>query len=93
MRTNALIFNGQDTGHGQWPWHAAIYQQKGYDMVYNCGGSFAGTKTIITGKSCYHFCAPYLKQFDGTFQMEKQLIELQVCVSHNYAGVISKIFQ
>ncbi|XP_023713323.1 serine protease gd isoform X2 [Cryptotermes secundus] len=52
VRTNALIFYGQDTAHGQWPWHAAIYQQKGYDMVYNCGGSFAGTKTIITAAHC-----------------------------------------
>jgi hypothetical protein len=50
VRTNALIFNGQDTAHGQWPWHAAIYQYKGFDTVYSCGGSLIGTKTIITGE-------------------------------------------
>ncbi|KDR22461.1 serine protease gd-like isoform X2 [Zootermopsis nevadensis] len=52
VKTNPLIVNGQDTKHGQWPWHAALYQHKGYDIVYTCGGSLVGAKTIITAAHC-----------------------------------------
>jgi hypothetical protein len=92
VRTNALIFNGQETSHGQWPWHAAIYQHKGFDIIYNCGGSFVGTKTIITGNSCY-ICANNLKQFNDRFQMRKQPIDLSLFFPHSYVGVFSKIMK
>uniref|UniRef100_A0A1V1FKK2 Putative serine protease 30 n=1 Tax=Reticulitermes speratus TaxID=60591 RepID=A0A1V1FKK2_9NEOP len=52
VRTNPLIINGQSTTHGQWPWHAALYRHQGYDTVYQCGGSFVGTRTIITAAHC-----------------------------------------
>lgn len=62
VKSNPLIFNGQDTTHGQWPWHAAVYQHKGYNIEYKCGGSLVGAKTIITGNLCYHLYTQTFKE-------------------------------
>jgi len=55
VRSNPLIFGGQDTARGQWPWHVALYH---HQVVYICGGSFVGTRTIITGMFLYLLCSP-----------------------------------
>ena len=49
LRSNPLIFSGQGTAPGQWPWHVALYHHQDYDTSYRCGGSFVGKRTIITG--------------------------------------------
>ena len=54
VRSIPLNFSGQ----GQWPWHVALYQHQDYDTVYRCGGTFVGTKTIITGMFMYCLCSP-----------------------------------
>jgi hypothetical protein len=72
VKTNPLIFHGRSTAQGQWPWHAALYQHQGDNKpVYQCGGSFVGTRTIITGKVMY--CQPVKL-------MEKTSIDLLRCV-------------
>ncbi|XP_069683971.1 serine protease gd-like [Periplaneta americana] len=51
-RTNPLIFYGKDTKRGQWPWHAALYEFRTFDLVYICGGTFVSTRTVITAAHC-----------------------------------------
>lgn len=50
VQATPLVTNGQRTLHGQWPWHTAIYQSKGTDLSYKCGGSLISKNSIITGK-------------------------------------------
>ena len=61
VRSNPLIFGGQSTAAGQWPWHVALFHHQGYDTIYKCGGSFVGTRTIITGMFMYCLCIPIWK--------------------------------
>ncbi|XP_023717855.1 serine protease gd isoform X2 [Cryptotermes secundus] len=52
IRSNPLITHGEDTFHGQWPWHAALYLYVNRDIRYMCGGSFVGTRSVITAAHC-----------------------------------------
>ena len=49
IRSNPLIIRGPSAAPGQWPWHVALFHHEGNDTKYRCGGSFVGTRTIITG--------------------------------------------
>ncbi|XP_071443129.1 uncharacterized protein [Hetaerina americana] len=52
VQPSPLITYGQRTARGQWPWHAAIYQSKGTDLSYICGGSLIGKRAILTAAHC-----------------------------------------
>ncbi|XP_046385994.1 uncharacterized protein LOC124155875 isoform X2 [Ischnura elegans] len=52
VQPTPLITYGQRTSRGQWPWHAAIYQSKGTDLSYICGGSLIGKRTVLTAAHC-----------------------------------------
>jgi len=58
LKPNPLINSGQGIEPGQWPWHVALYYHQDYNSLYQCGGSFVGTKTIITGMFMYWLCSP-----------------------------------
>lgn len=47
-----LVTHGQGTARGQWPWHAALYQNKGADLKYICGGTLISPKFVITAAHC-----------------------------------------
>ncbi|CAG2054243.1 unnamed protein product [Timema podura] len=49
VQPTPLITKGQKTSRGQWPWHTALYQSKGIDLSYICGGSLISSKAVITG--------------------------------------------
>nr|CAD7571815.1 unnamed protein product [Timema californicum] len=49
VQPTPLITKGQKTSRGQWPWHTALYQSKGIDLSYICGGSLISSKSVITG--------------------------------------------
>jgi len=56
ITSNLLILGRQSTAPGQWPWHVTLYHHKAYDTLYRCGGTFVGTRTIITGMFMYWLC-------------------------------------
>jgi len=71
IKSNLLILDRQITAPGQWPWHVALYHHEGNDTRYRCGGTFVGTRTIITGMFMYS----HLVKINGSLQMEKLYIE------------------
>jgi len=73
IRSNPLIIGGQSTAPGQWPWHVALFHHNVYNTTYQCGGSFVGTRTIITGMFMYWYSQ--LVKINGSLQMEKLCIE------------------
>jgi hypothetical protein len=54
IENSPLIAYGEDTYPGQWPWHAALYLYKQSDFTFICGGSFVGTRSVITGNWLYN---------------------------------------
>jgi len=50
IKNNPLIAHGAETFPGQWPWQAALYLYMRRDIKFRCGGSYVGTKSVITGK-------------------------------------------
>jgi len=47
-----LITHAFETSEGEFPWHAAIYQTKGINLDYICGGSLVTKSHIITAGHC-----------------------------------------
>ncbi|XP_013186699.2 chymotrypsinogen B [Amyelois transitella] len=47
-----LIFNGQPTKPGDWPWHAAIYTLKYTSAEYICGGTLISKNFVLTAGHC-----------------------------------------
>lgn len=47
-----LIFGGEDTQRGEWPWMVAIYLNKATGLSFNCGGTLISSKTVITAAHC-----------------------------------------
>ncbi|XP_074041879.1 uncharacterized protein isoform X1 [Leptinotarsa decemlineata] len=51
-RPSPLITNGHDTTPGQWPWHAALYHSKGFQLLYICGGTLISHQHVVTAAHC-----------------------------------------
>lgn len=49
-----LIFGGEETQRGDWPWMVAIYLNKATGLSFNCGGTLISSKTVITAAHCIH---------------------------------------
>lgn len=47
-----LIFGGEETQRGDWPWIVAIYLNKAIGLSFNCGGTLISSKTVITAAHC-----------------------------------------
>lgn len=47
-----MIYNGQETEEGEFPWHAAIYHTKGIDLTYICGASLISKYHLLTVAHC-----------------------------------------
>ncbi|XP_055308234.1 serine protease gd-like [Sitodiplosis mosellana] len=47
-----LIFGGEETQRGDWPWMVAIYLNKATGLSFNCGGTLISAKTVITAAHC-----------------------------------------
>uniref|UniRef100_A0A182N6R9 Peptidase S1 domain-containing protein n=1 Tax=Anopheles dirus TaxID=7168 RepID=A0A182N6R9_9DIPT len=47
-----LITHGDEADDGIWPWHAALFHNKGRQFTYACGGSILDKNTILTVASC-----------------------------------------
>ncbi|XP_063218714.1 serine protease gd-like [Bacillus rossius redtenbacheri] len=52
VQARPLVTRGQKTARGQWPWHAALYQSKGIDLRYICGGSLISSSIVLTAAHC-----------------------------------------
>lgn len=50
LATNTLVANGDEVQKGHHPWLTAIYQIKGINVEYMCGGSLITSKLVISGK-------------------------------------------
>lgn len=37
---------------GQWPWHAALYHHKGYEIKYACGATLITEQHVVTVAHC-----------------------------------------
>uniref|UniRef100_A0A182PBQ4 Peptidase S1 domain-containing protein n=1 Tax=Anopheles epiroticus TaxID=199890 RepID=A0A182PBQ4_9DIPT len=49
-----LIHNGIDAKAGHWPWHVAIFHNKGKQREYACGGAIVDENTILTAAHCIY---------------------------------------
>lgn len=47
-----LIFGGEDTKRGDWPWMVAIYLIRSNGLSYNCGGSLVSHNVVVTAAHC-----------------------------------------
>ncbi|XP_017770035.1 PREDICTED: coagulation factor X-like isoform X2 [Nicrophorus vespilloides] len=47
-----LITFGQSTKEGEFPWHAALYHERGADLQYICGASLISRNHLITVAHC-----------------------------------------
>ncbi|XP_053620162.1 chymotrypsin-C-like [Plodia interpunctella] len=47
-----LIFNGQPTKPGDWPWHAAVYRLEYASAKYVCGGTLISKNFVLTAGHC-----------------------------------------
>lgn len=54
-KTNPLIISGEETYHGQFPWHAALYVSIGAELKYICAGSLITKYAIVTAAHCVTF--------------------------------------
>ncbi|KAG8226433.1 hypothetical protein J437_LFUL015101 [Ladona fulva] len=52
IQPSPFITHGQRSSRGQWPWHAALYQAKGTDLTYICGGTLIGKNSVLTAAHC-----------------------------------------
>ncbi|XP_069683972.1 serine protease gd-like isoform X1 [Periplaneta americana] len=100
-KTRPLISYGQDTVRGEWPWHVALYWHVLYDFKYMCGGSFVGTRTVITAAHCVtkhgkplnaSDIIAYLGRYDLRYQKEedsqdKNVAHVLVHPTYNYTSL------
>ncbi|XP_053667565.1 polyserase-2-like [Anopheles marshallii] len=49
---NQLIVNGTEAKDGYWPWHVAIFHNKGLSFDYACGGTILDQNTVLTAAHC-----------------------------------------
>uniref|UniRef100_A0A182N5Z8 Peptidase S1 domain-containing protein n=1 Tax=Anopheles dirus TaxID=7168 RepID=A0A182N5Z8_9DIPT len=54
VKHNNLIFGGQNSTPGKWPWHASITHRTGSTFNVVCGGSIIDKDTILTAAHCLH---------------------------------------
>ncbi|XP_052744454.1 chymotrypsin-like elastase family member 2A [Bicyclus anynana] len=47
-----LIFNGEQTKPGDWPWHAALYKFDYPNNKYVCGGTLLSSHFVLTAAHC-----------------------------------------
>lgn len=47
-----LVFGGEETQRGDWPWMAAIYLNKATGLSFNCGGTLVSSNAVITAAHC-----------------------------------------
>lgn len=47
-----LVFGGEETKRGDWPWMVAIYLNKPTGLSFNCGGSLISSKVVISAAHC-----------------------------------------
>lgn len=51
-KATPLIANGEESYHGQFPWHAAIYLSDIGSLKYICGGSLVSMSAVVTAAHC-----------------------------------------
>lgn len=49
-----LIYGGEDSFEGEWPWHSALYILKSNDNTptYQCGGTLISSNFVLTAAHC-----------------------------------------
>lgn len=47
-----MVFGGDETQRGDWPWMVAIYLNKPTGLSFNCGGTLISAKTVISAAHC-----------------------------------------
>lgn len=53
LSQNALIYGGNDSSDGEWPWHTAVYVLKsGHKPTYQCGGTLISNSIVLTSAHC-----------------------------------------
>ncbi|XP_018571193.1 limulus clotting factor C-like isoform X1 [Anoplophora glabripennis] len=51
-RAFPLIYEGQETSPGQWPWHAALYHHESFEVKYSCGATLITRQHVVTAAHC-----------------------------------------
>jgi dynein heavy chain len=64
IQNTPLIAHGEETFPGQWPWHAALYLYMRRDIKFRCGGSYVGTRSVITAAHCVSLKGELLRAED-----------------------------
>lgn len=52
VQATPFITHGQQTIHGQYPWHAALYHNKNVDLTYICGANLISKNYVLTVAHC-----------------------------------------